>query len=112
MKALVPQGLTGSPNYFGLLNNFMTLIICESLREIGEMACVTHVWSSRGQTLKLPLQKIDQVIRKNNGETSLTRKDYVFFLLSLFTFQGDGVYIGLIEGSLPRKQSCNQTLQR
>ena len=52
MKALVPQGLTGSPNYFGLLNNFMTLIICESLREIGEMACVTPVWSSRGQTLK------------------------------------------------------------
>ena len=52
MKALVPQGLTGSPNYFGLLNNFMTLIICESLREIGEMACVTPAWSSRGQTLK------------------------------------------------------------
>ena len=30
----------------------MTLIICESLREIGDMACVTSVWSSRGQTLK------------------------------------------------------------
>ena len=30
----------------------MTLIICESLREIGEMACVTSAWSSRGQTLK------------------------------------------------------------
>ena len=29
----------------------MTLIICESLREIGEMACVTSAWSSRGQTL-------------------------------------------------------------
>ena len=51
VKALVPQGLTGSPNYFGLLNNFMTLIICESLREIGEMACVTLAWSSLGQTL-------------------------------------------------------------
>ena len=30
----------------------MTLIICESLREIGEVACVTSAWSSRGQTLK------------------------------------------------------------
>ena len=29
----------------------MTLIICESLREIGEVACVTSAWSSRGQTL-------------------------------------------------------------
>ena len=29
----------------------MTLIICESLREIGEMACVTSAWSSRGQAL-------------------------------------------------------------
>ena len=29
----------------------MTLIMCESLREIGEMACVTSAWSSRGQTL-------------------------------------------------------------
>ena len=53
MKAPIPQGLTGSPNYFGLLNNLMTLIICESLREIGEMACVTSAWSSRGQTLKV-----------------------------------------------------------
>ena len=52
MKALIPQGLTGRPNYFGLLNNLMTLIICESLREIGDMACVTSAWSSRGQTLK------------------------------------------------------------
>ena len=31
----------------------MTLIICESLREIGEMACVKSTWSSRGQTLKI-----------------------------------------------------------
>jgi len=54
VKALLPQGLTGSPNYFGLLNNLVTLIICESLREIGEMACVTPAWSSRGQTLKTP----------------------------------------------------------
>ena len=52
MKALVPQGLTESPKYFVFLNNFMTLIIYESLREIGEMACVTPALSSRGQTLK------------------------------------------------------------
>ena len=53
MKALIPQGLTGRPNYYGLLNNLMTLIICESLREIGEMACVKSAWSSRGQTLNV-----------------------------------------------------------
>ena len=52
VNALIPQGLTGRPNYFGLLDNLMTLIICESLREIGEMARVTSAWSSRGQTLK------------------------------------------------------------
>ena len=52
MKALIPQGLTGRPNYFGLLNNLINLIICESLREIGGMACVTSAWSARGQTLK------------------------------------------------------------
>ena len=52
VKALIPQGLTWRPNYAGLLNNLMTLIICQSLREIGEMTCVTSAWSSRGQTLK------------------------------------------------------------
>ena len=53
VKALTPHGFTGSPNYFGFLNNLMTLIICESLREIGEVTCVTSAWSSRGQTLKM-----------------------------------------------------------
>ena len=43
VKALLPQGLTGSPIYFGLLNNLMTLINCESLREIGEMAYVSRL---------------------------------------------------------------------
>ena len=52
VKALIPQGLTGRPNYFGLLNKLMTLIIYESLREIGGMACVTSAWLSRGQSLK------------------------------------------------------------
>ena len=41
VKASIPQRLPGSPNHFGVLNNLMTLIICESLREISEMACVT-----------------------------------------------------------------------
>ena len=59
MKALIPQGLTGRPNYFGLLNNLMTLINCESLREIGEMACVTSAWSSRGQTLNVSNNEVD-----------------------------------------------------
>ena len=58
VKAPIPQGLTGSPNCFGLLNNLMTLNICESLREIGKMACVTSAWSSRGQTLKLEQQQL------------------------------------------------------
>ena len=57
VKALIPQGLTGRPNYFGLWNNLMTLIICESLREISDMACVTSAWSSHGQTLNhIPMQ--------------------------------------------------------
>ena len=38
----------------------MTLIICESLREIGEVACVTSAWSSRGQTLKCLLDHADE----------------------------------------------------
>ena len=59
MKALIPQGLTRRPNYFGLLNNLMTLINCESLREIGEMACVTSAWSSRGQTLNVSNNEVD-----------------------------------------------------
>ena len=66
MKALILQGLTGRPIYFGLLNNLMTLIIRESLREIGEMACVTSAWSFRGQTLNATLQ--NQVDGKE-GET-------------------------------------------
>ena len=42
MKAPIPQGLTGSPNYFGLLNNLMTLI--------------TSACSSHGQTLSRILE--------------------------------------------------------
>ena len=48
MGALILQGLAGSPNYFGLLNNLVTLINCE--KKIGEMAYVTPARFSRGQT--------------------------------------------------------------
>ena len=42
-----------TPNYFGFLNNLVTLINYESFKEIGEIACVTPARSSRGQTLKV-----------------------------------------------------------
>ena len=79
VKAPIPQGLTGSPNYFGLLNNLMTLNICESLREIGEMACVTSAWSSRGQTLKGSLANWWLVVndfRVNLAVLLTLRQDY------------------------------------
>ena len=58
MAALIPQGLAASPNHYGFFNNLLILINCESLKEIGEMACVTPARSSRGQTLdfSFPLQ--------------------------------------------------------
>ena len=51
MGALILQGLDGNPNYFGFLNNSLTLTNCESLKEIGVMACVTPARPSREQTL-------------------------------------------------------------
>ena len=73
VKALIPQGFTGSPNYFGFLNNLMTLIICESLREIGEVACVTSAWSSRGQTLKLKkLLNLEYEAAQSKWQTSIS----------------------------------------
>ena len=62
-EALIPQGLTGRPDYFGLLNNLMTLIICESLREISETTCVTSAWSSRGQTLNSDFLRMSRIGR-------------------------------------------------
>ena len=50
MGALIPQGLSGKPNYCGFLNNLVTPINCESLKEIVEVACVTPTQSLRGQT--------------------------------------------------------------
>lgn len=44
-----PRG-SNSPNYSGFSNNLMTLLQCESLKEIDEMACVTPARPSRGQT--------------------------------------------------------------
>ena len=49
--AQIPQGLAGSPNYFRFLNNLVTFTNCESLKEIGEMLCVTPARSLCGQTL-------------------------------------------------------------
>ena len=82
MKAQIPQGLTGSPNYFWLLNNLMTLIICESLREIGEMACVTPAWSSHGQTLKWQYMAIDGNILVNMRGRLQTKSIMVFFIVA------------------------------
>ena len=50
---VLPLGIDWGPNHFGFLNNLVNLNICESLKEIGEMACVTSAWSSRGRTLNI-----------------------------------------------------------
>ena len=87
VKALIPQGLTVRPNYFGLLNNLMTLIICESLREISEMACVTSAWSSRGQNLNLSAHRLYLA-------SFIAILSFSFFLLHL-------------QGEVKKKQSAN-----
>ena len=46
---LTPQGLARGPNHFRFLNNLVTIVNCESLKEIGEMTCVTPTRSSRRQ---------------------------------------------------------------
>ena len=53
MRALIPQGSAGSLNRSGKLNNLVTLINCESLKEISEMACVESAQSSRVQAINL-----------------------------------------------------------
>ena len=101
VKALIPQGFTGSPNYFGFLNNLMTgflnnLIICESLREIGEVACVTSAWSSRGQTLNLidPSESINfqghnqPTLPFCSSKSCSPLKAGCFFLFLFFFLQG------------------------
>ena len=56
VRALMPQEWAQSPKYSVFLNNLVSLINCESLKEIGEMACVTPVRSSRGQTYRSSFQ--------------------------------------------------------
>ena len=57
VRALMPQGWVGSPNHSVFLNNLLvSLIYCESLKEIGEMACVTPARSSRRQTYRCSFQ--------------------------------------------------------
>ena len=52
MGAFISQGWAGSPKHSVFLNNLVTHRNCESLKEIGKMACVTPAWSSRGQTYR------------------------------------------------------------
>ena len=73
MKAPIPLGLTGRPNCFRVLNNLMTLIICESLREIGEMACVTPAWSSRGHTLNKCLKMCEDLSEERCSRTRVEK---------------------------------------
>ena len=57
VRALMPQGWVGSPNHSVFVNNLLvSLIYCERLKEIGEMACVTPARSSRGQTYRSSFQ--------------------------------------------------------
>ena len=49
---LIPLGYGGSPTHSVFLNNLVSLINCESLKEIGEMACFTPALSPRGQTYR------------------------------------------------------------
>ena len=57
VRALMPQGWVGSTNHSVFLNNLLvSLMYCESLKEISEMACVTPARSSRGQTYRSSFQ--------------------------------------------------------
>ena len=73
MGALITPGLTGSPNYFGLMNNLVTLINCESLKEIDEIACVTPSRSSLGQTLNCITSRI---AHQNSITTSVKAENW------------------------------------
>ena len=78
MGALIPQGLAGSPNYFGFLNSLVILINCESLKEIGEMACVTPAWSFHGQALKGELKpKIELISFDSQSDEILDLRRYL-----------------------------------
>ena len=56
VRVLMPQEWAQSPKHFVFLKNLVRLINCESLKEIGEMACVTPARSSRGQTYRSSFQ--------------------------------------------------------
>ena len=66
VTALISQGFVRNPDHFEFLDNSATLNICESVKEIGEMAFVTTAWSSRGQTVK-PMCLRFGVGRKGEG---------------------------------------------
>ena len=84
MGALIPQGLAGSPNYFGFLNTFVIPINCESLGEIGYIAYVTPARSSHGQALKLRFISFIHA-------TSTLRNQLFASFFSLKTFRKDSL---------------------
>ena len=69
----------GSPNHSVFLNNLVSFINCESLKEIGEMACVTPSRSSRGHHFIFFFQ------------STMTRKrystPYLFYVLWIELFE-------------------------
>ena len=55
--ALILQWWARSLNHSGFLISLVTLINCETLKKISEMACVRPAWSPHGQTLKTVMKK-------------------------------------------------------
>ena len=49
---VTPPGKLQLPNRFGFLSYWINPSIWPSFIEIGEMACITSAWSSRGHALK------------------------------------------------------------
>ena len=65
-----------TPNYFGFLNNLVTLINYESFKEIGEIACVTfEPWSF------LSIYILLQRIRLEVFRVKRTRENVLTYLL-------------------------------
>ena len=89
VRALMPQGWVGSPNHSVFVNNLLvSLIYCERLKEIGEMACVTPARSSRGQTYRSSFQG---TISYFFIQGTMTRKrystPYLFYVLWIELFE-------------------------
>ena len=85
---LIPLGYGGSPTHSVFLNNLVSLINCESLKEIGEMACFTPALSPRGQTYRSSFQKNHFIFF---FQSTMTRKrystPYLFYVLWIELFE-------------------------